>query len=233
MTLPELDLQFVYGRLGWALVLLALLTSWRIKVAPTRLLALFALLVVVNWLPGQASPAYWLILAFQYPSALLVACCLLRLLERARNIRFSRALPRPLALVVVVVGALLYLDTFGLFARGLYHAGFNGYIAPALALATALTCMAVIARAPAARLGGPAGTVLLAIALFSALRLPSGNLFDALVDPLLFIWALGVVLASFAPQRAASAPATHEASLGAQPLAAEPVSSMKESIGGK
>lgn len=237
MTLPELDLQLIYGRLSWSVVLLTLLTSRLRQATPVRMLALLALMLIVMCLPGQASPAWWLLLAFQYPSALLLACCLLHLHQRAQRDAATPTFPLPMALGILGLGGLLYLDTFGLFARGLYHAGFDTYLAPSLAVAIALACLAVLRRAPNAALRGPAGALLLAIALFSALRLPSGNLFDALVDPLLCCWALGVVLATRLRRRAAAprlmAQPFNAPAPARESLAAESVSSMKESIGGK
>jgi hypothetical protein len=58
------------------------------------------------------------------------------------------------------------------------------------------------------------GTALLAaVLLFSLLRLPTGNLWDALLDPLLWAWALGSVVVAVRryyysrSARAAAAPA--------------------------
>lgn len=189
MTLPDLALQIVYARLGWAVVAATVVAAlWR-GPALTRpvLAAILGGAMVAMLLPGELSPAWWLGLAFQYPSGLLVGCCALRLYERWHGIRRSRAMPHTLAGVLVVCGTLLYLDTFGLLARGFYHAGFWPTLAPAVAALGAAACALAIVRGHAR---SPASAMLGAIALFSLLRLPTGNLWDAMLDPLLCGWAV-------------------------------------------
>lgn len=233
MTLPELGLQFIYGRLAWAVVVAALLSSFGRQWRAPALAKLLGAALAVMCLPGAASPAYWLILAFQYPSALLFAACALRLAERAQGLPASRLLAPWLALLLVAGGTLLYLDTFGVTALGLYYTMFDQRIAGALAVGGALACAVAIARAGTARLGGPFAALLLALVLFSVLRLPTGNLLDALLDPLLCVWALGALAAALVRRRPATASEPAPASMAAGMPAAEPVSFMKESIGGK
>ncbi|KAF1048185.1 MAG: hypothetical protein GAK34_02165 [Delftia tsuruhatensis] len=72
-------------------------------------------------LPGPASAAWHLGLAFQYPSGLLCGLCLVFLL------------PLPAAAVLAALGTALYLDAFGLLAGGSYYAGFGPTAAPLLA----------------------------------------------------------------------------------------------------
>ena len=82
---------------------------------------------------------------------------------------------------------------------------------------------------------GSAASLLGAFALFSLLRLPSGNLWDAVIDPLLWAWAVVALLVAAlrrTGRRASdrlpeSEPATTPAP-GLQPLAAEHFSSLKE-----
>jgi hypothetical protein len=221
MSLPDLALQMIYGRLAWALtavaMLLALLPLVLPGVFPTitrRTTALAtAAMVALMALPGEASPAFWLILVFQYPSGLLLGCCLVSLAARwqGREVRF--ALRPGLALALTVAGLVLYLDAFGVLSVGWYYAGFGGVGAPLAACAAAAACAVAIVRR---RASGTAAAVLIAVMLFSVLRLPSGNLWDALLDPLLWAWALGSVIAA-AARRFASRRA------GALVPAAEPV----------
>ena len=82
----------------------------------------------------------------------------------------------------------MYLDTFGVLALGLYYGGFNPVAAPLLACAAAIGFAVNVWRGHAA---GPSAAMLIAVLLFSLLRLPTGNLWDALFDPLLWSWALG------------------------------------------
>jgi len=237
MTLPDLALQIVYARLGWAVVaacfLAALLASMlRLAPLPRKLLgAILAGALVAMALPGELSPAYWLGLAFQYPSGLLVGCCAVRLVERWQGIRRSRAMPHALAGVLVVCGTLLYLDTFGLLARGLYDAGFGPTLVPLLAVLGAAACAWAVTRGHAR---GAAAPLLAAIALFSLLRLPSGNLWDALLDPLLCLWAIGALLAAAFGRSGRRAtdrvqpPAQSPMAPRLEPASLQPISSLKE-----
>ncbi|MDN4039147.1 hypothetical protein [Massilia sp. YIM B02443] len=238
MTLPDLALQIVYARLGWAVVATTIVCAlWR-GPALTRplLVAIMGGALVAMALPGQLSPAWWLGLAFQYPSGLLVGCCALRLFERWHGIRRSRAMPHTLAGVLVVCGTLLYLDTFGLLARGFYYAGFWPVLAPLAAALGAAACALAVVRGHAR---SPAAAMLGAIALFSLLRLPTGNLWDAMLDPLLCGWAVFTLAAGAlrksgrrATDPAAGAPVagTPESPLAPvlQPAPVEQFSSVKE-----
>ncbi|MET0321267.1 MAG: hypothetical protein ABW069_11155 [Duganella sp.] len=227
MNLPDLALQIVYGRLAWALVASALLLSLlpTILSAPrirrwtgglravgqrTRWLIVAAIFVAMA-LPGTASPAYWLTLALQYPGGLLVGCSAVSLLARWRRRPVRFTLPAGLALALSVIGLVIYLDTFGILALGLYYGGFNPVAAPLLACAAAIGFAVNVWRGGAT---GPSAAMLIAVLLFSLLRLPTGNLWDALLDPLLWSWALGstvvacmrLVLARRAPRAAAPTP---------------------------
>lgn len=239
MNLPDLSTQMLYGRLGWAIVLATLACAlWRRSAPMSRvaLAAVLALALAAMALPGELSPAWWLGLAFQYPSGLLVGCCLLRLAERWHGIRRSQVMPQALAGVLVVSGALLYLDAVGFLARGFYYAGFGQGVAPLLGIAAAIVCVAAIVRGHAR---GPAASLLGALALFALLRLPTGNLWDALIDPLLWAWAVVALLAAAlrrTGRRASDRQAEPEpdpvptpgSAPGLQPLATEHFSSLKE-----
>lgn len=223
MSLPDLALQIVYGRLAWALVAAAILLAWLPALSPklfstflsklsakpaptaaararrsTMVVVGASLLLMV--LPGAASPAYWLTLVFQYPSALLVGCSLVSLHARWLGRPASFVMPAGVALPLAAAGLLLYLEAFGVLALGLYSGGFGAVVAPLLACAAAIACAVAIVRGHAT---GTAAALLIAVLLFSLLRLPSGNLWDALLDPLLWAWALGSVAVAVVRQRAA------------------------------
>jgi hypothetical protein len=201
MSLPDLALQIIYGRLAWALVaaavLLALLPRFMPGRFPTvgrRLIAtVVGVMVALMALPGAASPAYSLILVFQYPSGLMLGCCVVSLVARwqGREVRF--ALRPGLALALTAAGLVLYLDAFGVLSLGLYYGGFGPVAAPVLACLGAAVCAVAIVRGQAP---GSASALLIGVMLFSLLRLPSGNLWDALLDPLLWAWALGSAIAA-------------------------------------
>ncbi|NGZ85289.1 hypothetical protein [Duganella aceris] len=203
MSLPDLALQIIYGRLAWALVaaavLLALLPVALPKLIPAprrRTIALtVAAMAALMALPGAASPAYSLILVFQYPSGLLLGCCMVSLWTRWQGKPVRFALRPGLALALTLAGLVLYLDAFGVLALGWYYGGFSAVGAPLLACAVAAACAVAIVRGRAA---GSAGALLIAVMLFSLLRLPTGNLWDALLDPLLWAWAAGSAIAAFA-----------------------------------
>ena len=196
MSLPDLTWQMIYGRLAWAIVLATALVvlapgPWR---RSRRLpLAALGLMVLLAVLPGQASPAWTLGLAFQYPSGLLTACCLLKLLDRRRGVRAVCVLPTGLAAPLAIAGTALYLDAFGLISQGYYYAGFSAAGVPVLAVLATIACAAALVRGRNQRQALP---LLGAFLLFSLLRLPTGNIWDAVIDPLLWGWAVIAVAAA-------------------------------------
>lgn len=149
-----------------------------------------------SWIPGPYAPVHWLGLAFQAPSLVTVLLCAVNLHARlfsARTLKRS-AEPTPraslaLAALGVLAGWALLLDTFAWLPVQLYQWGFS----PA---ASALMLLVVLVPWVIGRAERRAGTMIwvapLAIVLFVVLRLPTGNLWDAVLDPWLWI-ALHVV----------------------------------------
>ena len=240
MTLPDLASQIVYGRIGWAIVAATVACAlWRgaTPLARIGVAAIMAGALALMALPGNLSPAWYLGLAFQYPSGLLVGCCLVRLTERWNGARRSEAMPPALAGVLAVAGTLLYLDAVGFLTSGYYYAGFGGILAPLVAVILAGACALAIVRNQAR---GIAAAVLGAVVLFSVLRLPSGNLWDALLDPLLFGWAIVALLAGAlrrTGRRVADRSTTGDPDPAPgpalQPITAEHFTSLKEQVGGQ
>lgn len=192
MTLPELGTQFVYARFAWGVVLAALLlAAWRRRgaVAPRRVLVVTLLAVGSMWLPGAASPAFWLGLALQQPSALLTALCLLSL-HRAEPAATRAPALAKVAPWLAALGAALYVDALGWTRFEWYALGAEPRLAPLAALVLGGVALAAL-RTPSTRRIGWA--LSLAMLVHSVLRLPTGNLFDALLDPLL--WLVCVALA--------------------------------------
>lgn len=199
--LPAPSLMQANLCVGWGLVLAALTTV----VLGTRLgrkpvLWLVPLLLAAwPWLPGTLSPGYWLGLAFQAPSLSAVLLSVLVLHARwARPLEARLSahwLGAPLAWVLatlgVVLGWVLLLDTFAVLPVHLYAWGFS----PAAAVAVVVLALVpwVLLRA-ASDSGVVAGVVPLAVALYVLLRLPSGNLWDAVLDPWLWLVLQLVVL---------------------------------------
>ena len=194
MTLPSLQVQFVYAHLAWGVVLAACGTAIlaRRKPFPVRLgVAWVILMVACNALPGNISLAYWLGFAFQSPSALLVAYCVAAVWQHLHRRVGDRLLSTGAALTIVGVGGLLYVDAAGLLHLGLYTHGYGGMAAGVALTVGTLAAIAVNA--------GPdhraARAVLFAVTLFALWRLPTGNAWDAFLDPWLFLWALATLIA--------------------------------------
>lgn len=192
MNLPDLSVQILYARVAWGVALAALalyLLTRRSSPGRAGAVTVAAAFAAMQWLPGPWSPAYWLGLAFQSPSALTIALCAVVLLDRLVGIRHGGVLPPALAAILAVAGGLLYLDASGWTALGIYFLGFGPYGAPAAALLIGSFSAFAAFRGNAV----PAAyAVLAAVALFMLLRLPTGNLWDALIDPFLWIWSLSV-----------------------------------------
>jgi hypothetical protein len=211
-VLPDAVWAQGWLRLGWGLVLGALVASAaafagrRWGVAPGRAqglargLGLLALLWCV-W-PGEASAAFWLGLAFQAPSlssGALGAVVLVRVCavpgHWQRRATCTLAQARAWALPVVLLGWVLLLDSFAVWPQALYPLGFG--VAAWLALLAALGLPWAWAggawRSQVVALGG----ALLLLLGFALLRLPSGNVWDAVLDPGLWLLAQLVLLGGF------------------------------------
>ena len=145
---------------------------------------------------------------------------------------------------LAIAGTALYLDAMGLLAQGYYYAAFGAVGAPLLALLGVAGCALAIVRGEGGgQVRGQVLVLLGALLLFSLLRLPSGNLWDAILDPLLWAWAV-VALARHALRRKARRAKRLGAGSGAaddklpdlQPLYAaggiEHLSSSKEQVSG-
>ena len=142
--------------------------------------------VLLLWclLPGVMSPAYWLGLALRAPSGLLVLLCAWSLW---RHYRPQTSGPAPLQALrswtwpLVLLGWVLLLDTFALLPFSLYAWGFAPVLLGTLAL---LGLLPALLRGQLAMPGLWLGVLLLHLLL----RLPTGNAWDAVLDPALWIW---------------------------------------------
>jgi hypothetical protein len=139
------------------------------------------------WLPGPFSSAYWLGLAFQMPSATAVLLCAL-LLRKPVSISGGHAPVGGAATVQVGLGLLvgwaLALDTFALLPIQLYAWGFS---AAAVGFAMLVSLLPWVLRQGKSSADARLWIVPAAVGVFVALHLPSGNLWDALLDPLLWL----------------------------------------------
>ena len=190
MSLPELEWQIIYGRAAWAVALTALaITFWPRSWRLSRSTIVFLLVgaAALKALPNEASLAYWVGLALQWPSGALIGLCLIKLHSAWQGKPESTAMPPSLAVLIALTGGALYLDAIGWISQGFYYWGFSPYGAPLTALFLAVTCSVAAVRGHARP---QALALLLALVIFAVLRLPTGNLWDALLDPVLWAWAL-------------------------------------------
>jgi hypothetical protein len=154
----------------------------------TARVALSVLLVTWILLPGGLSPAYWLGLAFNAPALISVLLCILLDWQHGAGVPSDSGAEsrwgKTFAVLGVVLGYVLLSDTLALLPVQLYAWGFS----PA-----ALACALVVAVVPCVALNpllrGNSWTLLMPAALlvFVLTRLPTGNVWDVLLDPLLWV----------------------------------------------
>lgn len=192
---------------GWALLLAWLvvaLLQWfsakpmaRVRRVWAAWLALATMLVC--WLPGAWSPAFHLGLAFQTPSVMSLVLCAMALwrwlvvqpavshpVPSAAQAAAQQAAVLGAALVGIVLGWILLLDTLALVRGTVYAWGYGRYALWALlvlALGWTLLLRWVL-QASVLRFALPLFLVLL---VFAATRLTTGNVWDALLDPWLWV----------------------------------------------
>jgi hypothetical protein len=189
-ALPDLALLRVARYLSWAIVLSSLV-MWVARPAPRWLQRTLGVLVLA-WtaIQGPVSPAFWLGLAFQMPSLMSSAICAvgLALIWRTGSCQLSD--PQQLhalqwvSLGGVLLGWILLLDTFAVFPFSVYAAGFSPAAVGLAALLAALPWIFFGAHGRWRWISCLLGAVLV---LYVLLRLPTGNVWDALIDPLLWI----------------------------------------------
>jgi hypothetical protein len=199
-ALPLLGAMQLWLHVGWALVLAGAAAGvlawlpvprWLLRGLPV-VLGLWALI------PGPWSAAYWLGLAFQAPSGVLALACAWWGWGAVRPARaayalppVSRALPWEAGLVPagLLLGWALLLDTFAQWPLALYPLGFD---AEALAALLGLGLLPLLQAGAVRRVS--AWLVPAALALHVGLRLPTGNVFDAVLDPWLWLGLHGLAL---------------------------------------
>jgi hypothetical protein len=154
-------------------------------------LAWAACLGIGSSLPGPLSPAFWLELAFASPSWTSVLLCGLWLWRQTRpqavfsdpwTPRPTNHIPIPWVLCGIGLGWVLALDTFAALPvqQSIYGWGFSP-LASVMLMVGAAAAWIISARWIHA-------LPFLAIALFVLTRLPSGNVWDAVSDPLLWLY---------------------------------------------
>jgi hypothetical protein len=200
-VLPNPEVMRVALQVIWALVLGSGAALLARKVSSSYRLALVALVMLWTLLPSSASPAYWLGLAFQAPSLLSGAIALIFLrstwrdepLKPLKTAGHSRTW-LVLLISAVVLGWLLLLDTLAWLPVSIYAWGFGTAAFTLLAVCVVLLWVfsSRLAVGRSERLSAPA-LVLGVLTLFVLTRLPTGNVWDALMDPWLWV-ALNVLV---------------------------------------
>ncbi len=198
---PALSLATMDRHLGWALVLTAA-TMFLLRGAPRFVrsgagVAVFIMTIApVSW-----SISHWLGLAYQTPSLMTQGLVLIYLLR-------SFALPAGpqgnlskwpscMLLTVTLLGWVLVLDTFAVWPLSLYALGYSDEVAIfglILAVVFWMTSMRGAGSADSRYARHIALLLLGTIALYAFTRLPSGNAWDAMLDPWLWLVAQTVLL---------------------------------------
>lgn len=190
---PSLAMQLALHGV-WA-VLLGGATLWLVgRLARPWRWGAAGLVALWTLLPGEISPAFWLGLAFQTPSVMsLLLClgCLWRFHWQAPGVALNAVSRRAwswLAGLGIVLGWVLLFDTLAWWPLSVYAWGFSAVAVGAVAL-TAVLLWGISGQAVFA-------LPLAVLALFVATRLPTGNVWDALLDPWLWVALQGGWLVS-------------------------------------
>lgn len=181
-----------YGRmLSWIFVmgLLGAGLGWKLPWRTRRKLALVAAACAVA--TGPVFPVHWLGLAFQslsFSGMLLSGLLLARVVSTPPAVACAPAAQTAgtwLVVIAVLTGYALLLDTFAVLPVQLYAWGFSPM---------ALLCLLALCLLPGVLRGfaltastAERWVAPCALLLFAATRLPSGNVWDALLDPWLWL----------------------------------------------
>ena len=204
---PAYGLQMLALKAGWMLVLAAL-AAYALRPFPMRLrLAGVVAAAIACWLPGEWSPGWWLGLAFQTPSLTLQGLCGLYLfrvwrlravapVDAQASTTYARW-PNGLLLFAALAGWLLLLDMLAAFEIHGYWIGFPPYAVLANLLVAALFELISMRSGHAPQLQkyrDVSAIVLLAMLVLLLTRLPTGNAWDAVMDPWLWLAAQATLL---------------------------------------
>lgn len=206
---PALTLATMDRHLGWALTLTAV-TFFILGRAPQLVrFALGSTVFAITAAPTMWSLSHGLGLAYQTPSLVTQGLALLYLLriisERSTvapgQVPANAPWPLSVLLVGIVIGWILMLDTFAIFPVPLYAYGYSKEAAIfglVLAAAFWMLSMKGLSMHEGRRIRHLALVLLFAIAAFTFTRLPSGNAWDAMLDPWLWLVAHGTLVTRIA-----------------------------------
>ena len=181
-VLPQAVFLPLWVTLSWALVASTVLLRLTYRFKPSVWPA--AVLAVVMLLPRTQVLSGYLALAFQTPSLVLVAWALWCWADVIQLREPVATTPTPVALLGVLLGWALVVDTLNywpaFFNPQLYALGFE---AAGLWLVLAVMALVLLwAKVPKRWVL----SAVLVLVVYVLLRLPTGNVWDALLDP--FVW---------------------------------------------
>ncbi|MBC7919015.1 MAG: hypothetical protein H7Y28_14520 [Rhodoferax sp.] len=198
--LPQEAMQYWAVHLGWGLVLACALVFAAHRFGKTsRNVVVASTVLALVWcsVPGPTSLSYWLGLAFQAPSLVTDLLCIWYLHHCWRG-RPTNSNPTPglltLSAAGVLLGWVLLLDTLALLPWPVYAIGFSP-VATAVLFFVALLPWMLHGRSALA--DSRTWIVPLAVCIFIVLRWPSGNVWDAVLDPSLWLLLNGFMIRRF------------------------------------
>jgi hypothetical protein len=183
-VLPAAETLPIWVALSWGLVVSACILNAAKNTIHQRCIGLVAFVVVI--FPALKLSGY-LALAFQTPCLLFVMWALLRWKDAIlKQDRISESLPVILPVLVILLGWGLVFDTLNFWPPflnfNLYAWGFEAG-ALWMVIFVAVLVLIFFEVSPQRIL-----FFLLTLAFFSIVRLPTGNIWDAVLDP--FIWII-------------------------------------------
>ena len=173
IPLPSATASLVYLYVGWGVILASLAGTFARKKMLIPAVLLWVGLPLVFSAP-EYSPAYWLGLAFQAPSLVSVGLCASLVAPQ----RFAPRRPLVFAALASGLGWILLLDSFAVLPMEFYALGFQAGIAGGMVVLLLLISFEPITLIAAS-----------ALVVYTVFRLPTGNVWDAILDPLLWLWS--------------------------------------------
>lgn len=200
-ALPGALLMQYYLHLSWIFPfsLLAAFAGWKLPLHARRIFSIVVGSVCV--FAGSAFPMYWLGLAFQAPSisaVLLLGMVYIAAMKAPGKLAVGHdasGINIRVLSVLVLPGYLLLLDTFAVLPWQIYAWGFSPLALLCLLTLSLLPGVLHGARKP---MSAPEAWVApIALLFFAVTRLPTGNVWDALIDPWLWFFLNGMLLRAF------------------------------------